>query len=356
MKIKVKHIISGGPCPLHFFHHYRNAAIMRILSMSSLIILALLSCATTDKTGPAANHAGKLSFSEVWGYLMKGEEKEISGHEPFTHIFYFSAGLDSRGRILRDVARPEIRLANGFRPSVHLVIAELTNYSLMHFCLTKNYQVRDMLIEDIIRVSRPFDGVQIDFEAVSPADAEVFYDFLKTLRLKLGRDRMLSIAVPARRRPVADAYQYHLIAPHVDRLVIMAYDQHWSTSQPGPVASLSWCREVAAYAKSAIPAEKIIMGLPLYGRAWQDKKLHRAVRHHQVEELLSLKKKKADRSEDTGPRFQYTERVSITVYYDDEGSLLNKLMAYKNENINAVSFWRVGQGPPGLWGNFIMRN
>jgi len=329
---------------------------MRILTLASLIILSLLSCATADKAGPPAHHAGKLSFFEVWGYLMKGEEREISGREPFTHIFYFSASPDSRGRIRNDVSRPDIGLAKGFKPAIHLVIADLNNYALMHFCLTKSYQVRELLIEDIVRVSRPFDGVQIDFEAVSPGDAGEFYDFLKNLREKLGKEKMLSIAVPARRRFVVDAYQYQMIAPHVDRVIIMAYDQHWSTSQPGPVASLSWCREVAIYAKSVIPTEKIVMGLPLYGRAWQDKKLHRAVRHHQVEEILSSKKKKIMRNQNTGPRFEYTEQVNITVYYDDEASIMEKLDAYKNEQINAVSFWRIGQGPPGLWNNVIIRN
>jgi spore germination protein YaaH len=316
--------------------------------------MALISCASLRPDNIVTGKTNKISFSEVWGYLMIGEEKQINGHEPFTHIFYFSLSPDTRGRIQASIERPDIRLSNGYRPSVHLVIADLNNYSLMHFCLTKSYQVRDLLIDDIIRVSEKFDGVQIDFEAVSPGDAGEFYDFLKTLRERLDQDKMLSIAVPARKRFVADAYQYQMIVPCVDRMVIMAYDEHWSTSNPGPVASLSWCMDVASYVKSAIPKEKIIMGLPLYGRAWQDKKLHRAVRHNQVEELLMTRRKKADRTIDGGPRFEYSERVNITVYYDDELSLMKKLLAYKDKDIDAVSFWRIGQGPSGLWNNLII--
>jgi len=321
-----------------------------------IIILILLNCSSLHSGGVAKECPGQISFSEVWGYLMKGEEKEIRGHETFTHIFYFSVSPDARGRITTSIERPDIRFLNGFRPSIHLVIADLSNYSLMHFCLTKSYRVRDMLMDDIIRVSEKFDGIQIDFEAVPPGDAAEFFDFLKTLREKLSKDKILSIAVPARKRYVADAYQYQMIAPFVDRVVIMAYDQHWSTSNPGPVASLSWCMDVAAYAKSAIPKEKIIMGLPLYGRAWQDKKLHRAVRHNQVEELLISRKKKPTRTDDNGPQFEYSERVNVTVYYDDELSLMKKLMVYKNEDINAISFWRIGQGPTGLWKNIIINS
>ncbi len=69
----------------------------------------------------------------------------------------------------------------------------------------------------------------------------------------------------------------------------MAYDEHWSGSTPGPVASLAWCAKVADYATSAIDSDKIVMGLPLYGRAWQDKKLARALRYEAVQDLAAEK-------------------------------------------------------------------
>ncbi len=318
-------------------------------AFSLCYLMAVLCCASVP-ANDRTNATPTPAFNEIWGYLMKGEEKELTGIEPFTHICYFSASPNTRGRITGTIPRPAVVLANGMKPSVHLVIAELSNHSLMHFSLSPDYGIRDLLIADIVRVSALFDGVQIDFEAVAPDDSDSFMAFLAALREKLPQDKMLSIAVPARTRHTGGAYDYRNISRSVDRVFIMAYDQHWGTSKPGPVASLPWCRDVVVYASSVIPKEKIVMGLPLYGRAWQDKKLHRAVRYRQVEELISATKTKALSPEDIGPNFNYTEQVIVTVYYDDESSILKKLKMYEMTGISSVSFWRIGQGPAGLWG------
>jgi spore germination protein YaaH len=37
------------------------------------------------------------------------------------------------------------------------------------------------------------------------------------------------------------------------------------------------------------------------------------------------------------------------VFFDDHRTLLEKLRLYQAREVNAVSFWRIGQGPPLLW-------
>jgi spore germination protein YaaH len=135
----------------------------------------------------------------------------------------------------------------------------------------------------------------------------------------------------------------------VDRIVIMAYDEHWSTSSPGPVASLPWCAKIVDYAKSTIENDKIIMGLPLYGRAWPDKKLARALRFKSVQDVVAEKKSTTSYTSELGAWFEYSESVVVKVFFDDERSLLEKLNLYRGREINAVSFWRIGQGPPEVW-------
>ena len=129
----------------------------------------------------------------------------------------------------------------------------------------------------------------------------------------------------------------------------MAYDEHWSSSAPGPVASLPWCAKVVDFAKGAVENGKIIMGLPLYGRAWQDKRLARALRFKNVQEIIAEKNSTASYASELGAYFEYSESVVVKVFYDDDRSIVEKLKLYKAKNIDAVSFWRIGQGPPGLW-------
>jgi len=321
---------------------------MRVAAVLAVLALCTLAAGASEQN-PAGEDSAIPVFKEIWAYLMRGEEKELTGAEPITDLCYFSAHLTKNGRITDAVARPEVTLKDGLKPAIHLVIAELSSPSLMHFSLDPEYGVRPLLIEDICRVAEGFDGVQIDFESVSQDDAEYFFEFLGELRSMLPAGKKLSVAAPARTEPIADAYDYSRIAPIVDRMVIMAYDEHWSASSPGPVASLPWCSRVVDFAKSAVENGKIVMGLPLYGRAWQDKKLARALRFKNVQDLIVEKESETSYAPEIGAYFEYTENVVVTVFYDDDRSIREKLQLYRARDIDSVSFWRIGQGPPQLW-------
>ncbi len=298
--------------------------------------------------------ADSLEFNEVWAYLMKGEENKIKGDEPITDLCYFSARVNAKGQIVGEYEPPAIKLKNSIRH--HIVIAVIDNYALLHFILNPDLPVRKNFISDVCRIASKFDGVQIDFEAVASSDATWFFSFLTELRANLDKSKMLSIALPARKTRIADAYDYPSIAAIVDRVIVMAYDQHWSGSNPGPVAGLSWCREVADFAKSFIPKDKLIMGLPLYGRSWQDKNFNKSVHYKHVEEIIKAANIQPRYDPENGAYFEYEETVKVRVYYIDERSVFDRLKLYSSMAIENVAFWRIGQGPRGMWQNINVKS
>jgi spore germination protein YaaH len=273
----------------HGWRYLRGSHPTRLLAalLPALALYTLTAWAADEN--PVSDEPARPVFKGIWAYLMRGEERELTGAEPITDLCYFSASLNKNGRIAETVARPDITMKDGAKPAIHLVISELSNPSLMHFSLDPQYGVRPLLVDDIHRIGEGFDGVQIDFESVSRDDAEFFFDFLRELKARLPEGKTLSVAVPARTTSTADAYDYTRISPIADRLIIMAYDEHWSTSSPGPVASLPWCSRVVDFAKSAVGTDKIVMGLPLYGRAWPEKKLNRALRFSNIQDLIAEK-------------------------------------------------------------------
>ena len=249
---------------------------------------ALLCGALTGCAGPvrltADGYPRRYEFREVWGYLMKGEEQELTGSEPFTDLLYFGVSVDRDGKLFGAVAPPQLP-AQGMEARIHLVVFKLNDPELLHSCLDPKGAIRDNLVNDIAVAAENFAGVQVDFESLMPDDGAAFISFLADLKARLP-ERILSAAVPARLNGNGKkAYDYAAIAAIVDRVFVMAYDQHWETGPPGPVASLSWCNSVAAYAVSAVPADRLVMGIPLYGRAWQARKINRAVTHRRAVEL-----------------------------------------------------------------------
>jgi spore germination protein YaaH len=293
-----------------------------------------------------------VAFEGIWAYLMDGEEKFLESTFPVSDVGYFGAGLSSFGKLTGVPDRSKIASYPG---RVHLVVAEVTNQALTHFVLNPGYPLRDGLVSDIVRASAGFDGVQIDFEMVHPSDGENFAVFLALLRRGLPPELELSVAVPARVRKINDAYDYDAISRIADRVVIMAYDEHWSGSAPGSIASMEWCRRVLDYALATVQKDKIIMGLPFYGRAWADHKHAKAYKNSSLQTLIKDKKVKKISRSDTVPWFVYDDKVRVTVYFEDAVSIRARSLLYNEAGVSRISFWRLGQEDPAVWKELEIR-
>jgi spore germination protein YaaH len=166
---------------------------------------------------------------------------------------------------------------------------------------------------------------------------------------------MLTIALPARTRTLQDdVFDYAKIKDHVDRILVMAYDEHWSTSAPGPIASMAWSRRVAAYALQVIGPEKLIMGLPFYGRTWGDISPNRAFFHSGIQRIRREQGVDEIRREDGIPTFKYETTLTVTVYYEDAYSLSSRLDMYRSMGALAAGFWCLGQETPEIWSLLIL--
>lgn len=318
-----------------------------------LPIFLLFSCASnkTPSDGDFNSRLNALSvieFNEIWGYVFNGCEKEYSPLLPITDIGYFTEAITTFSKVPQ--IPPKEKYFSNTNAKVHLV-SSCDSRSQTHLLLSPSLPLRDNIIEDLITAAKTYDGLQIDWELVSAQDADNYMEFLKILKSRL-KGKTLSVAIPARIKTLStDAYNYSNLAQIADRIVIMAYDQHWSTSEPGPIAGTDWCKKITDYAKSQIPQEKLIMGLSFYGRTWRDDKTGgKAYSYNSIQKIIEENKIKKHKRDSFGvPSFNIEKKLKITAFYDDEISLLFRTKMYAENGIDKISFWRTGQEDKNYW-------
>ncbi len=287
-----------------------------------------------------------VTFHEVWGYVMVDREYEYDPSMPITDLCYFGVEVNAYGEL---EAIPNVSKVKGFKGRTHLVAA-CSSRSLTHFVLDPQYGVREKVIDALAKATSQYDGIQIDYELVPARDAKNFRTFLSDIRAKIGKEKWLTVCVPARVKDIKDdIYNYKALEPLVDRVIIMAYDQHWSTSEPGAVAGMDWCRRIADYAVTVLPKKKLVMGLPFYGRTWQDTSYGKAWYFSGVNRIMNENDMHVIEREDGVPHFTFKTEVTVTGYFDDTYSLVERSRMYQSKNIDRIAFWRIGQEDPSFW-------
>ena len=294
------------------------------------------------------------AFPETWAYLMKGEEKYFPAASGITDVACFSAAVDGDGHLKGGPLRPPVLPGANPGTRYHLTITLPWNSTLAHIYLDPKLPFRARIIADIVARSKPFDGVQVDFESVSKNDGTAYLNFLADVKKALPKDKIFSVAVMARwdshkQKNPNDAFDYPFIGMIADRVVVMAYDEHYRGGGPGPVASLAWCKKIYAYAVRTIPADKLVMGIPLYGRGWQTPSLAKAYKNREITAELREKRIRPANDASQGGSYSFTETVTVNVYYETLQSLEAKLNLYGQQPIRGVAYWRIGQEPQGFW-------
>lgn len=142
-------------------------------------------------------------------------------------------------------------------------------------------QVVDAIVATVN--SQNYDGIDLDFEGfafIDPpstwkATAPNWVIFVRELSAALrAQNKLLSMTTPYLFNPAEKQKGYFVyawadIAPYIDRLRIMTYD--YSSSRPGPIGPLAWTEKTVKYAVSIMPASKVYLGLPGYGKDWVTK-------------------------------------------------------------------------------------
>ncbi|MGC1384114.1 MAG: glycosyltransferase [Candidatus Acidiferrales bacterium] len=198
-------------------------------------------------------------------------------------------------------------------------------------------------------------GVVLDFELIEPATQPDFAKFIHDLAAAMhGANLKLMVALPA-----ADwSYDYKYIASQADAVILMNYDLHYPTSDPGPIASQDWFERNIENILKIVPADKIVMGLANYGYDWPAKT--KAVPHPVAagvtfqQAIITAVESQSDVTfdpETLNPHYSYADEQNQvhTVWMLDGVTAYNQLRAAERQGVRGTALWRLGMEDPSIW-------
>lgn len=201
------------------------------------------------------------------------------------------------------------------------------------------------------------DGLNIDFETMESAVGDSFIQFIRELSILCRRNNLvLSVDVP----PSLGTTEYYAreeLSEIVDYVILMAYDEHYSGSAAGSVASIDWVTESVVTALEEVDPEALILGIPLYTRLWQlssdgtEVVGSSAYGMDAIESLLSEMGVTASWDESAGQYYAEYESDGYLyeVWLENADSISLKLEVMQDNQLAGCATWRVGYESDDIW-------
>ncbi|MBX7223040.1 MAG: glycosyltransferase [Blastocatellia bacterium] len=211
---------------------------------------------------------------------------------------------------------------------------------------------RQRTIANLLKVvqTRHFAGISIDFENIPDAsqkDLETFMDEL--YREFHPRGLQVSESVPL----LDPNFHYTKLAQSNDYLILMAYDEHWSESAPGPVASQSWITRSLEQRFAQLPADKLVVAVGNYGYDWSRK--DKTATEISFQEAMEIARDSEGNirldAASLNPTFDYWDETDTLhhVWYLDAVAVFNQMTVINRLHPQGVALWRLGSEDPSIW-------
>jgi cellulose synthase/poly-beta-1,6-N-acetylglucosamine synthase-like glycosyltransferase/peptidoglycan/xylan/chitin deacetylase (PgdA/CDA1 family)/spore germination protein YaaH len=190
-------------------------------------------------------------------------------------------------------------------------------------------------------------GISIDFENVPEASQPHLQTFMSEVSAAFhGAGLLVSMNVPEN----DSTFNYKAYASKVDYLIVMAYDEHWSTGEPGPVSSMQFFMNTLQARLADVPANKLVMAIGNYAYDWPK----RGGRTFE-EVMLTAKESGATITVDPetlNPTYRYRTESGEEheVWFLDALTAFNQAAVTRALNPKAaLALWRLGSEDPGIW-------
>lgn len=359
---------------------------MKSIYVVTLIVAALSGC----RSGSEIKETPPKPV--IIGYVpgFNGELTSAIDARKLTHINYAFVNVKDSMALLSNLATDTInfRKLNALKkdnPDLKLLI------SLGGWSWSENFSdavltssSRKKFAQSCVKmvVDYQLDGVDIDWEypgfrgednIYRPEDRKNFTLMFKSLREELDsltkkteKKYLLTTAVPEFKE-FLDKTDMDEVSRYLDYVNLMNYDFHTGASDtvghhsnlyPSRTSQRSAHRGVTDFIRAGVPAEKIVMGLPFYGRSWimQDSTNHGIERVPKSvaksggytfikDSLVNRNGFRRYWDADAQSPYLFNDQTNQLVVYDDEESVKVKCEYVRKNNLAGVMFWEYEDDP-----------
>jgi peptidoglycan-N-acetylglucosamine deacetylase len=322
----------------------------------------ILRAARNGQSGHVANNGTQLAI----GFFVNWDDSSLASlkqnYDALDWLVpeWIRLSGDEKSPLALDIDADAIDFISRNKPSMP-IIPLLQNYKDEQWnsdILVKNIETeeaRRRLINALLTTiaKYKFGGLTIDIEEVPQSAQTDLFTFMRELRAEFQkRGLILAQAVPFNNPD----WNYKAYASVTDYLMLMAYDQHWSTGSAGPIAGQDWFESILKMRMAELSPAQTIICFGNYGYDWtNDGKEAETITFQEA--LLSAR----DSLDSTAqikydpvarnPHFSYTEDdgKAHTLWFLDATTAYNEIQSAKPYGIAGFALWRMGSEDPSLW-------
>ena len=234
--------------------------------------------------------------------------------------------------------------------------------------LLKNHQATENLRQQInafLAGSPQYHGIALDLEEVPDDAQDAYMAFVAELHSDF-RAKNLRLFVNV--QVSADDDELRALAKSTDYIILMNYDEHEISSDPGPIASQDWFEGNLRRVLKTVPKEKIICALGNYGYDWTEQLPTKGTAKPDAKlkvvdsRDLTVQEAWQEAADSEADVHLEGDELNAHFAYDDEDShqrhqvwfldgvtALNEMRAARQMGLRTFVLWRLGKEDPTIW-------
>ncbi len=296
-----------------------------------------------------------------YAYPTIAEETLKLWLKDMTFLNLFSYGVTGEGEItdLADEQLIEMSRNAGVQPLMVLTPMDSQGMfsDVLAAQLLENRQAQTALIENLLSLIRRkgLAGIDFDFEFIPEKNKDQYVELVRQTRERLHEEGYyvtvaLAPKVSAQQQgSIYPGHDYPGMGEAADYVLLMTYEWGYMYGPPMAVSPINQVRRVLDYGVSAIPREKILLGMPYYGYDWKLPFIKGESKAEKLSPHTAWRRAENQGVEvvydqlSQAPYYTYYdgEGLSHVVWFEDERSLRAKLALIEEYGLAGAAYWNI---------------